>query len=243
MRATIPIAETFYSIQGEGPSAGVPAVFLRTSYCNLRCPGWGPPGDQHGCDTGLVWRRVWREMTPEEVMAWWQAEGWLPRLVDGGAHLVVTGGEPLLWQNVLAPLLRLLAPLQPCIEVETNGTLQPQPAFDYHIRQYNCSPKLASAGNPLQRAYHPEVLRRFVSDHRAVFKFVVQDAEADLAEIEQRYVGELDIAPSRIWLMPEAGDRRSLIARSAEIMELARDHGYRFTSRLHLIAWDQATGV
>ena len=57
-RMTLPIAETFYSIQGEGPSAGVPAVFLRTSHCNLRCPGWGPAGAEQGCDTLAVWQQT-----------------------------------------------------------------------------------------------------------------------------------------------------------------------------------------
>jgi hypothetical protein len=43
--------------------------------------------------------------------------------------------------------------------------------------------------------------------------------------------------------MPEAAGRRRLIERSAAVMELARDNGFNFSSRLHLIAWDQATGV
>ena len=72
MRETIPVAETFYSIQGEGPSAGVPAVFLRSSHCNLRCPGWGPPGGEQGCDTSAVWRQTWRQMTAPEVIEYWR---------------------------------------------------------------------------------------------------------------------------------------------------------------------------
>lgn len=244
MRQTIPIAETFYSIQGEGPSAGVPAVFLRTSHCNLRCPGWGPSGGAQGCDTGAVWRQTWREMTPAEVIGYWRQEGWLDRLAaPSGAHLVITGGEPLLWQRLLTPLLHLLGDRQPYVEVETNGTIEPLPGFDCFVTQYNCSPKLKSAGNPAQRAYRPEALRKLAADPRSFFKFVVQDAAADMSEIRERYVEPFGIEPSRVWLMPEAADRRRLIERSAEVMELAKASGYHFSSRLHLVAWDRATGV
>lgn len=242
MRETLPIAETFYSIQGEGPSAGLPAIFLRTSYCNLRCPGWGPPGAEQGCDTGAVWRQTWRELTPAEIVGYWQEQGWLAKL-DGGAHLILTGGEPLLWQRGLLPLLRLLEDRRPYVEVETNGTLIPEAAFDCFVSQYNCSPKLASAGNPISRAYRPEALEKLAVNPKAVFKFVIQEPGCDLAEIRERYLEPFAIEPSRVWLMPEAADRQRLIERSAAVMELAKERGYRFSSRLHLIAWDRATGV
>ncbi len=242
MRPSLPVAETFYSIQGEGPSAGVPAVFLRTSYCNLRCPGWGPDGAEQGCDTLAVWQQTWRELTPVEVVDYWRETGWLARL-EQGAHLVLTGGEPLLWQKQLSQLLCALAPLQHFVEVETNGTLVPDEAFDRHISCYNCSPKLASSGNPAVRAYRASALRALADNPRAIFKFVIQEPGCDVQEIRERYLKPFAIAPSRVWLMPEAADRTRLIERSAEVMELAKEHGFNFSSRLHLIAWDRATGV
>lgn len=241
-RTTLPIAETFYSIQGEGPSAGVPAVFLRTSHCNLRCPGWGPAGAEQGCDTLAVWQQTWRELTPGELLEYWREEGWQARM-EQGAHLVLTGGEPLLWQHRFAGLLQEMAPLRPFVEVETNGTLVPDAAFDAWVGRYNCSPKLQSSGNLRSRAYRPAALAAFSANPRAVFKFVVQEPERDLAEIEASYLEPFSIERSRVWLMPEAANRRRLIERSAAVMELARDNGFNFSSRLHLIAWDQATGV
>ena len=242
MRATLPIAETFYSIQGEGPSAGMPAVFLRTSHCNLRCPGWGPPGSEQGCDTGAVWRHTWRDLTPDEIVTYWQEQGWTQKL-EAGAHLILTGGEPLLWQRLLTPLLHDLSHLSPHVEVETNGTISPDPAFDCFVAQYNCSPKLTSAGNPAARAYQPRAMESFARNPKAVFKFVIQDPDTDILEIRERFLGPFEIQSSRVWLMPEAADRARLLERSAAVMELAKDCGFKFSSRLHLIAWDKATGV
>ena len=91
--------EIFHSIQGEGVSAGTPTVFLRLATCNLACT-W--------CDTRYTWD--WRnfdyadgvvEMDLDEVER-------RVRAFDR-PRLVITGGEPLLQQAVLAPLVASLA--------------------------------------------------------------------------------------------------------------------------------------
>lgn len=41
-RDEMKVNEIFYSLQGEGRFTGRPAVFLRLSGCNLRCPFWNP---------------------------------------------------------------------------------------------------------------------------------------------------------------------------------------------------------
>lgn len=245
MLRKLAVAETFYSIQGEGPFTGVPAVFLRCSHCNLRCPQWGPPGAPQGCDTTQVWTRVWRRWLPEEITEYWQQRGWLKWLTaKGGTHLVLTGGEPLVWQSVLSLLLSYLKDLGvlPFIEVETNGTLLPEAAFDGAIGQYNCSPKLRSAGNPRHKAFVPEVLQWFSANERTIFKFVVQVPE-DLDEIERDYVVPMGITRNRIWLMPEAATRARLIEQSGWVVDGCKERGFNFSPRLHLLIWDTATGV
>ena len=80
--ATLKINEIFFSIQGESTYAGLPCVFVRLTYCNLRCTY---------CDTSYAFTEG-RDMTLEEILT--QVEGYGCRLVE------ITGGEPLLQKNV-----------------------------------------------------------------------------------------------------------------------------------------------
>lgn len=235
---SLPVAETFYSLQGEGPSVGRPSVFLRLSYCNLRCP-W--------CDTTSTWSKVWRWMTPDEITAYWSEQGWLSHLGalsrTGGAHLVVTGGEPLMWQSRLVPFLRQLRYSRlPWVEVETNATIVPTPEFDSYVDQYNCSPKLRSTGNPTKKAYVPKALEWFAGKGKAIFKFVVT-CPTDFEEIRERYIERFVIWSGRVWIMPECSTLSELLERSEWVAEACKANNYNFSSRLQLVVWRKATGV
>jgi len=96
------ISEIFYSIQGEGMLAGVPSVFLRTSGCNLRC-SW--------CDTPYAFHEGTKR-TVEDVV---------DEVVQYGCPLVeVTGGEPLLQEDVY-PLMEQLIARGHTVMIETGG--------------------------------------------------------------------------------------------------------------------------
>jgi 7-carboxy-7-deazaguanine synthase len=98
------INEIFYSIQGESTHAGQPCVFVRLTGCNLRCV-W--------CDTAYAFHEG-REMSVDEV---------LERVAGYGCRLVeVTGGEPLLQDDVI-PLLRRLVEGDHEVLLETGGSL------------------------------------------------------------------------------------------------------------------------
>ena len=85
------IAEIYRSVQGEGLLTGVPSVFVRTSGCNLRC--WF-------CDTPYTsWRPEGRDMSVDEIVA--QVEEWDTQ------HVVVTGGEPMLFAELIPLCERL----------------------------------------------------------------------------------------------------------------------------------------
>lgn len=94
------VNEIFYSLQGEGYWTGTPAVFIRFSGCNLKCPF---------CDTN---HQPYIEMTEEEIMD--EVKKYPADLV------VITGGEPALQLN--NKMIDLLHNAEKMVAVETNGT-------------------------------------------------------------------------------------------------------------------------
>ena len=241
------VAEHFYSIQGEGASIGRPAVFLRLAGCNLQCNGFSyrdPESGAHlGCDSKLVWQRG----TPypaEDLLVLFQECGYFAALANG-AHLVITGGEPLLQQAKLVTFLDLLAaklPQTPFIEVETNATRKVTPAMAAHLSQINASPKLCNSGESRAKAYCPEVLEQLAASPQAVFKFVIKEA-SDVDEVEERYVGALGLDRKRVWLMAEGGTREVLQQRALWLVELCKERYFQYTPRLQVDIWGEVTGV
>ncbi|MBT6120762.1 7-carboxy-7-deazaguanine synthase QueE [bacterium] len=238
------VSETFYSIQGEGKSLGVPAVFLRLMGCNLTCSGFSYSlnGVHLGCDTKAVWSQG-EKMLFSDILDDWMQKGWMDAL-NRGAHLVVTGGEPLLQQDKLSCFLKLISDRcsELFVEVETNGTVCPKPELMSYISQFNVSPKLANNGDSKDKRWKPDVLQTFVDTSTAFFKFVVQ-SRTDVLEIESQFLSLFDLDRRRIWLMPEGGTNRDMSENSDCVVELCKEFGFNFSPRLQLIIWDQATGV
>lgn len=232
-------AEIFASVQGEGPSAGRMCAFLRLSRCNLACV-W--------CDTAYTWRFDDSRPHRDGVVFNRQAEQVVANEADVAARiaalgcdrLVVTGGEPLLQGAALA---RMAAALTPAIgiEVETNGTAAPHPAFDRFVAQYTVSPKLAHSGNDAALALDPARLAAWAADDRSVFKFVVAEpgdaaealALADAAGMPRR----------RVWLMPEGTDSATLRARETWLAPLCVTEGVNRSDRLHIHLYGDARGT
>lgn len=230
------ISENFYSIQGEGPCAGFPAVFLRLTGCNLDCTGFG-------CDTRPIWKQG-EKIGFGELIDSWRKNGWLEKLKQG-AHLVITGGEPLLQQNELVEFVKSLqAKVQPkiYIEIETNATISFKPEFLKYISQINASPKLANSGNARENAFKSEVLKQLTSSAITRFKFVVSE-ENDIDEILQKYIAPFKINPWDVWLMPAGATRAEVNKKSPMIAELCKKHMMNFSPRLQINIWQGKSGV
>jgi 7-carboxy-7-deazaguanine synthase len=101
---TLVVNEIFYSIQGESTHAGRPCVFVRLTYCNLRCTY---------CDTAYAFEEG-IEMDINEVVR--KVESFNCNFVE------VTGGEPLFQENV-HPLLKILCDKGYEVLLETGGSL------------------------------------------------------------------------------------------------------------------------
>jgi organic radical activating enzyme len=155
--------------------------------------------------------------------------------------VVVTGGEPLLQQSHLPPLLVPLRAAGVEVEVETAGVLAPDPAIVELVTRFNVSPKLASSGNDLERRHRPDVLRAFVATGRAAFKFVAVD-ERDLDEI-QGIVDECGLPRGTVWVMPEGTDAATIVDRSRALIDPVLARGWNLTTRLHVLLWGDRRGV
>ena len=78
---SLPLVEEFFSIQGEGFHAGKAAWFIRLGGCDINC-NW--------CDTRFAWDPYLHPMIGTDVI--------IKNAVSSGADsVVVTGGEPLMW--------------------------------------------------------------------------------------------------------------------------------------------------
>lgn len=240
--------EIFHSIQGEGKSLGIPSIFVRTSLCNLHCI-W--------CDTDYTWN--WTNTRFPHVhdalpgyqkfqKKDWVAECPIEEIADSVAsfpcyNVILTGGEPMLQQPALTELMRTLRTLSARyrFEVETNGTLRPDAAFDAIIDQYNVSPKLENSNNSRKLRERPAALRFFAQSPKANFKFVLA-AENDLAEVIQ-LMETYHIDPEKTWLMPEATEREVLQEKRQWLVEICKQFGFRYSDRLHVQIWGSKKGV
>lgn len=116
------VNEIFFTLQGEGAHSGIPAVFVRFSGCNLRCP-W--------CDTEFA---EYTEMTAEQIVREMQELYDVPN--ERRKMCVLTGGEPGL--QVDEELIDKLHQAGFYICIETNGTRPLPQGIDW----ITCSPKM-----------------------------------------------------------------------------------------------------
>lgn len=122
--------------------------------------------------------------------------------------LVVTGGEPFLQQAALTPLVAAQRDAGRRVETETNGPVAQATDLVTTAAVFNVSPKLAHAGDPVERRIVPATLTAFAATGTAVFTFVARDV-VDLEEVAA-LVDRFGLAP--VWVMPEAsccGDSRT----------------------------------
>jgi 7-carboxy-7-deazaguanine synthase len=223
--------EIFHSIQGEGIYVGRPAVFLRLALCNLACV-W--------CDTRYTWD--WEHFDQGREVATIsvdEAEEGIRRYRC--RSLVVTGGEPLVQQKPLTPLLECLKGSGFWIEIETNGTIVPGKKLVDLVDHWSVSPKLENSGNALPARENPRAYRLFRSLPSAHFKYVLEKA-ADLSELRS-VMDRYEIPSDRIILMPQAQDRDTLLERSRWLVEICKSEGYLFSTRLQILLWGNQRGV
>jgi len=223
------VESIFYTIQGEGPQAGRPALFIRLAGCNLAC---------HFCDTQFETHADQPQSVAEILKN--IGEQFKPaqrKLV------VITGGEPMR-QDWSALAFHLLTSGTELIQVETAGTI-----WQESLEELICDGDIQLVCSPKTPKVHPAI-----GAYCAHWKYIIRGGEVDLEDglpnrgtqvatlgkISRLYrPWEDDRRPDdhnygTIWLSPcdsydDALNRVNL--------ELARDlclkHGYRLSLQLH----------
>lgn len=225
----------FFTIQGEGWTAGYPAIFVRTHECNLKCDWRGVGGEL--CDAWYTWKEDTPEYKsePEDVRVEVLAQRLVMMMTTTYCRRVVlTGGEPLLQKMGLDDLVCqvdsiLLSHSMPLgvWEVETNGTIPPSPRLDY-VAQFNVSPKLPSSGNPY--GIRLKTLEYYNRGPNTWWKFVIATDE-DVAEV-LNLERTLGIESSRIMLMPEGTTPEGLDKHTEICIRAVKSNGWRMCPRL-----------
>lgn len=225
------ISEIFYSIQGEGSLAGVPSVFVRTGFCNLRCV-W--------CDTPYAsWRPEGTDLSVDQIIE--------AVKIHRARHSVITGGEPMI-ETAMVELTAELKNIGQHITIETAGTVFKAVVCDL----MSISPKLANstphkveggrwAAQHERLRYQPDVLRQLAERYPCQLKFVVT-SPGDLAEVRS-IVSDIGADPQQVMLMPEGTAPGVLTERSEWLVEVCKAEGFRFSPRLHVMIWGDKRGV
>ena len=237
------LPEIFRSIQGEGPMAGGERTFVRLSGCNLHCV-W--------CDTPYTWNWRGSKWPHERAPKFDQAAETIEMEVDAVAAalaalpaegVVITGGEPLAQMTGLVALAQRLKRDHPTllIEIETNGTISPDPRLVELVDLFMVSPKLAHSGNAAVLALRATPLAAFAALESAVFKFVAR-IPADLDEVAALAVRHA-IPAARIMIMPEGTDSQTLVERADALAEAVLARGYGMSDRLHIHLFGDKRGT
>lgn len=226
------IAEIYESVQGEGILTGQRSVFLRASGCNLRC--WF-------CDTPYAsWRPEGEDRGVAEILEQIKE---LP-----SRHIVITGGEPMLFAE-LVPITQELRASGYHITIETAGTLDLNVACDL----MSISPKLSNSTpsrlqDPRWHERHErtrlnlQVLRALIGRFVYQLKFVVRNPE-DLDEIQLMLSQLGDVPLANVFLMPEGIEQTELAKTSVWLEPLAKQLGFLFCPRKQIEWFGQKRGT
>lgn len=254
---SLAISESFNSVQCEGHTTGYPAYFMRLKGCNLMCGGPGGSLMKTGeatwwCDTEAVWKRG-IEKPFYRVLQGWEEEEVDKWIYEGRIHLIWTGGEPTIPKHQKAIVAFHEYLKEQCLEktgkflnsfdeIETNGTMFIQDDLFDMLDQINCSVKLDNSGMPLKRRLVREALERIMTHDNYWFKFVISTEDC-LKEIEDDFIGPLNIPFDKVLMMPGLDSQKNFHERTKFCLDMAKKYGYIGLTRLHVSAWDKLTGV
>lgn len=255
------IIESFISIQGEGLRTGRPTLFIRLNGCNLRCVFRNSAGKVASCcDTPYASFEGSFEgkYTDDDVIKMLTNN---PQVKD----IVITGGEPLLNQTSLEEFIKKLREVRDfTLTIETNGTIVPSNYLLEQVDLWSTSPKLVSSTPTVkdgkkygvteaQCKYHSMhriniiALATMLSEgHDCQLKFVytgpecikeIDEISKEITDYQTNHNMDVVNVNDYIMLMPEGITSKAIIGKSDEVVNVCIEHGWTYTSRMHILIW------
>jgi organic radical activating enzyme len=231
---TLRVEKVFFTVQGEGPLAGLPAVFIRLAGCNLACKF---------CDTefesGIDNVRTVDEVV-EEVFRVRDQDG--DGITRGAPLAVLTGGEPLR-QNV-EPLCRALVGFGFHVQIETAGTLWVAGLAELVSTVSTLRPSVTlvvspKTGHVVTAIAILAAAWKYVIDARDLYSEVdgLPDVSPQASASHQPLARPpADVAATNIYLSPcDAYDERFNEANRREVFRRALYYGYRVSIQQHKV--------
>lgn len=234
---TLRIAEIFSSVQGEGRYLGVPSTFVRVSGCNLRCV-W--------CDTPYA---SWNPEGPTLTLA--EIKNQINTF--GNRHVVITGGEPLLFEAVSSLAAELP---DSTITIETAGTINrqiPGAFMSISPKPAHSAPPHTTPGNWHKRheetRLQPQIVAQLIRNHDFQLKFVVRPEDDGAIDEIQTIIHSVEchlaqsVNPDQIYLMPEGRQVDELNHRLKLLVPICQQTGYRLAPRLQIDLFGDTRGT
>jgi 7-carboxy-7-deazaguanine synthase len=221
------ITEIYKSLQGESTYAGLACVFVRLTGCNLRC-SW--------CDSEFSFYGG-RKMTLEEVL------GEVARLSPNGGLIEITGGEPMLQEREVIPLMEQLLDADYQVLLETSGerVLSRVPKQVVKIVDVKCPHSGESDTFAMEnlKALRPHDELKFVLTDRADYEFA-RDFVAS-HELGER-VHAILFSPAFAKTASGTRDTSHCLLDPQELAQwiLDDDVPARLSIQIHKLIWDPA---
>lgn len=212
------VIEKFLSIDGEGPTQGELATFIRFQGCNLRCK-W--------CDTKYSYdtNETFEVLSTEAIYDYIKS--------NGANNVTLTGGEPLMQKGIEELLLLLSKDEELKVNIETNGAIEleefKKKVSSNNIR-YIIDFKLPGSGmTEFMKCNNFNFLNK-----KDVYKFVIADTK-DL-KYAKEIVEKYDLTSKcQVYLSPVTG--RIKLQDIVEFMKYYKLNGVKLQFQMHKIIW------
>jgi 7-carboxy-7-deazaguanine synthase len=222
------VSEIYKSLQGESTYSGLPCVFVRLTGCNLRCT-W--------CDSEFSFYGG-RKLTIQEVLSS------VARLSPSGGFVEITGGEPMLQEREVIPLMEQLLDADYQVLLETSGE-RPLARVPKHVVKI-VDVKCPHSGEPdtfaLENleALRPHDELKFVLADRTDYEFA-RDFVANHALAER--VHAILFSPAFEKAASGARDTSHCLLDPQELAQwiLTDNVPARLSLQIHKLIWDPAT--